>query len=68
MDDVAEQENGAGGANDVTKMIKVIVMKSGNNNSVQKGLAMALKRFQHKFDLTYISLGKEQNFCLLDYH
>ena len=66
---MGEEENaidGGGGASDGTtstrssgKVIKIIVMRSGKNNSVQKGLAMALKRYLDIFDLTYISLGKE---------
>ena len=37
--------------------IKVIIMRSGNNNSVQKGLSMALKKFNDRFDVSFISLG-----------
>ena len=54
---MGEEENSASRSG---KVIKIIVMRSGKNNSVQKGLAMALKRYQEdKFNLTYISLGKE---------
>jgi hypothetical protein len=41
------------------RKIQVIVMRSGKNNVVQKGLAMAFKKCPERFDVKYIRLGKK---------
>ena len=41
-----------------SRKIKVIVLRSGKNNVVQKGLTLAFKKYHDKFDVEYISIGK----------
>ena len=40
------------------RKIKVIVLRSGKNNVVQKGLDLAFKKYNDRFEVEYISIGK----------